>query len=70
LTVFFITTSLSLVMFYGLEGSSSGLEIYPQTGPADILARNDRQDDLLFWWPAGELRRMYLGRANRTFLSE
>jgi hypothetical protein len=33
-------------------------------------ANQDGQDDLLFWWPAGELRRMYLGRANRTFLSE
>ena len=33
-------------------------------------ANRDGRDDLLFWWPAGELRRMYLGRGNRTFLRE
>ncbi len=41
----------------------------PQT-VITLDANQDGRDDLLFWWPAGELRRMYLGRANRTFLSE
>ena len=40
----------------------------PQTVTLD--ADRDGRDDMLFWWPAGELRRMYLGRGNRTFLRE
>ncbi len=35
-----------------------------------LEANRDGREDLLFWWPTGELRRLYLGRANRTFLGE
>ena len=48
---------------------ASGINGAPQT-VITLDANQDGLDDLLFWWPAGELRRMYLGRANRTFLSE
>jgi hypothetical protein len=48
---------------------ASGINGSPQT-VITLDANQDGRDDLLFWWPAGELRRMYLGRANRTFLSE
>jgi FG-GAP-like repeat/Right handed beta helix region len=41
----------------------------PQT-VITLDANRDGQDDLLFWWPASELRRMYLGRGNRTFLRD
>jgi hypothetical protein len=41
----------------------------PQT-VITLDANRDRRDDVLFWWPAGELRRMYLGQVNRTFLRE
>jgi hypothetical protein len=41
----------------------------PQT-VITLDANRDGRDDLLFWWPAGELRRMYLGQGNRTFLRE
>jgi hypothetical protein len=41
----------------------------PQT-VITLDANRDGRDDVLFWWPAGELRRMYLGRGNRTFLRE
>ena len=41
----------------------------PQT-VITLDANLDGRDDVLFWWQAGELRRMYLGRANRTFLRE
>jgi hypothetical protein len=41
----------------------------PQT-VITLDANRDGREDVLFWWPAGELRRMYLGRANRTFLRE
>ena len=41
----------------------------PQT-VITLDANLDGRDDVLFWWPAGELRRMYLGRGNRTFLRE
>jgi hypothetical protein len=41
----------------------------PQT-VITLDANQDGRDDLLFWWPAGELRRMYLGQGNRTFLRE
>jgi hypothetical protein len=33
-------------------------------------ANRDGRDDVLFWWTAGESRRLYLGRGNRTFLSD
>ena len=48
---------------------ASAINGSPQT-VITLDANQDGRDDLLFWWPAGELRRMYLGRANRTFLSE
>jgi hypothetical protein len=41
--------------------------------PQSVLtldANRDGRDDLLFWWPTGELRQMYLGRNNRTFLRD
>jgi hypothetical protein len=41
----------------------------PQT-VITLDANRDGRDDVLFWWPASELRRMYLGRGNRTFLRE
>lgn len=41
----------------------------PQT-VITLDANRDGRDDVLFWWTAGELRRMYLGQGNRTFLRE
>ncbi|HSK78996.1 MAG TPA: FG-GAP-like repeat-containing protein [Thermoanaerobaculia bacterium] len=42
----------------------------PQT-VITLDANRDGRDDVLFWWPgSSELRRMYLGRGNRTFLRD
>ena len=41
----------------------------PQT-VITLDADRDGRDDLLFWWTAGDVRRLYLGQGNRTFLHE
>lgn len=40
------------------------------SSPEKVLvydANRDARDDLMFWWTAGEVRRLFLGQANRTF---
>lgn len=48
---------------------ASEIDGSPQT-VLTLDADRDGRDDLLFWWTSGEVRQLYLGRSNRTFLRE
>lgn len=66
---FFYGTSTGSFTYVGNPIIAGEINGSPQT-VITLDANQDGRDDVLFWWPAGELRRMYLGQGNRTFLRE